>query len=191
MYYRARGWSTVEIDWLKSNRDKISIDQMTIALDHSRTAIQRKMQELDGKVFPAKKNKKSYIGKRPDLGVFCRSRWEANCLRYFSHIGEEWLYEPKNFIFEKERRGAISYLPDVYLHSFDSYIEIKGQLTPRGRSAIRKFKKYYPDEFSRMKAITGGPKTTATKFFKKIGVPILFYYQDINKKFKDVIPNWE
>ena len=98
-------WSPVEVDFLKENRDTISIDQLTVMLAKSRNAIIRKMKELDGKPLPGKKNKKSVIGKRKDLNnIFFRSSWESNSSRYFNHIGwKDWLFEPKQFFFEKER----------------------------------------------------------------------------------------
>ena len=43
-------WSPVEIDYLKANRDKLPINQLTIALSKSRNAIKKKLDELDGKV---------------------------------------------------------------------------------------------------------------------------------------------
>jgi hypothetical protein len=184
-------WSEIEEEWLKVNRDQVPINQLSVRLSKSRAAVTRKLNEFDGKPMPAKKNKRSYIGKRPDLGISCRSSWEANILRYFNHLGWKWLYEPKVFVFEKERRGAISYLPDIYLPEYDIWVEVKGQLEPRARGAMNKFKKYYPDEFAKLQAITGSPKTKATEWFDKVGVPILFYYNDINRDYKDIIPHWE
>jgi hypothetical protein len=191
MRFRQVQWSPVEEEFLKKNRDTLPINQLSVRLSKSRNAITRKLGEFDGKPFPAKKNKKSYIGKRPDLGISCRSAWEANILRYFNHIGWKWLYEPKIFTFEKERRGAISYLPDVYLPEYDTWIEIKGFLESRARGAINKFKKYYPGEHAKLKAITGSPKTKASQWFNKQGIDILFYYNELSKEYKDIIEHWE
>jgi hypothetical protein len=184
-------WSVVELDYLKKERNSLSINQLSLNLAKSRAAIKRKLDEFDGKVVPGKKNKKSYIGKRKDLGISCRSAWEANTLRYFTYIGKSWMYEAKIFPFLEERRGAISYLPDIYLPEEDIWIEVKGFLEPKGRSAIKKFRKYFPGEFAKLRAVTGSPNTKASKFFKSIGVPILFYYNDINKQYKNEIENWE
>ena len=185
-------WSPCEVDYLKKHREDTPVNQLSVYLAKSRNAIKNKLNELDGKgSTTVKKNKKSYIGKRKDLGISCRSSWEANVLRYFDHIGWKWLYEPKVFPFLKERRGAISYLPDVYLPEYDTYVEIKGFLDSKSRGAIRKFKKYYPNEFSRMKAIVGSPKTKAAEFFNKMGVEILFYYNNVNRDFRKIIENWE
>jgi hypothetical protein len=184
-------WSPVEVDYLKKNRDGLPITQLSIDLLKSRAAIKRKLDELDGKPTKGKKNKRSYIGKRPDLGISCRSAWESNILRYFNHIGYQWMYEAKIFYFEKERRGAISYLPDIYLPEYDIYLEVKGYLDSRARGAINKFKKYYPDEWAKLRAITGSPNTKASQWFNKVGIPIYAYYNDIKRDYSKFISNWE
>jgi len=192
MRFQKTIFSPVEIEYLKKNKDCQPINQLSIDLAKSRNAIKNKILELEGKpVKLAKKNKVSYIGKRPDLGISCRSSWEANILRYLNSQNIKWLYEPKVFVFEKERKGAISYLPDIYLPELDIWVEVKGMLTSRDRGTIRKFKKYYPNEFSKLKVITGGPTTKASKFFIQLGVPIMCYYADLNKQYKNIIKNWE
>jgi hypothetical protein len=186
-------WSLVELEWLKENRDNISIDQMTIRLAKSRNAIINKLKEFDGKVVPGKKNKKSIIGKRPDLNnIFFRSGWEADTARYFNEIGwKDWMFEPRCYFFEGEKRGAISYLPDFYIPSQDIYVEVKGFLDSKGRSALKKFKKFYPDEFAKLKAITGSPNTKASKDFIKLGIPVIAYMSDLKKQYRKTISNWE
>ena len=184
-------WSPVEEQYLKKERDSLPINQLSIDLAKSRAAIKRKLDEFDGKPQKGKKNKKSYIGKRKDLGISVRSAWEANILRYFNYIGYEWMYEPKSFHFEKERRGAISYLPDIYLPKYDIYIEVKGFLDSRARGAMNKFKKYYPDEWIKLQAITGSPKTKASLWFNKVGIPIYAHYNQIKKDYAKLIPEWE
>lgn len=182
-------WSPVEIDYLKENRGKLPLTQLSTALAKSVTAVKNKQLELDG--HSVKKTKKRSIGKRKDLGVFCRSGWEANVLRLLNHQNREWLYEPKVFFFQKIKKGTVSYLPDVYLPKEDIYIEIKGMLTSQGRTAINRFKKYYPNEFKKLKAIVGRRGTKADQFFRMIGVPVIHYINELNKEYSDVIPHWE
>ena len=187
-------WSESDIDRLKELRDKKPIDQIAAYMSKSRTAIQNKIKELDGKKpSSVAKNKKSYIGKRKDIqgGLFCRSRWESNTLRFFQHQGLEFIYEPRVFFFDKIKRGTLSYMPDVYIPSLDIYVEIKGQLTPKGKVAIKRFQKYYPDEAKKLRAITGSKNTSASKFFNSLNIPIIHYYNDLSRKHKDIIPNWE
>lgn len=192
MFRNAVKWSPIEIEYLKANREKISLHQLTIALAKSKNAITRKLLELDGKPLPGKKNKKSIIGKRKDLdNQYCRSAWEANFCRYLKHKGISYHFEPHTFVFQGIKRGTLSYLPDIYIPSTGEYIEIKGQLIPQAKTAIRRFKKFYPEEFKKLKAVVGRPNTAADKFFKLVGVPVSHYYNELNKEFKDVIPHWE
>lgn len=93
-------------------------------------------------------------GKRPDLnGQYFRSRYEANYARYLNFLitnGEpiaKWEYEPDTFEFGKIKRGTRFYTPDFKLYFKDGHIEyheIKGWDYPRGRTARKRFAKYYP-----------------------------------------------
>ena len=60
-------------------------------------------------------------GVRNDLGVYMRSRWEANYARLLTYWGMEWEYEPRRF-----DTPYGSYCPDFYLPCMDFYIEVKG-----------------------------------------------------------------
>jgi hypothetical protein len=191
MYFHKVTWSPVEIEWLTINR-LLPINQLSTALLKSRNAIMRQLNEIDGKTTPGSKNKNSIIGKRKDLGgLFMRSTWESNFCRFLNYHKIAWLYEPKVFVFDKVKRGTVSYLPDLYLPATDEYIEIKGQLTPKGRVAIKRLRQYYPEEFKKLRAVTASANTQASKFFKEMGVPILFYYNDLVKQYKNIIEHWE
>lgn len=190
---RTVSWSPCELDYLKANREIRSTNELSLYLGKSRNAIKNKLDELDGKVLP-KKNKISRIGKRDDIiqngkAQFFRSSWEANIARWFNSKGRKWTYEPKVFFFDKVKHGTVSYCPD-----FDSdgeWVEIKGMLDRQSQTAIRRFQKYYPDEFKKLKAVVGRPNTKADKFFKKLGVPILAYISDLDKEQRKIIPCWE
>lgn len=185
-------WSPVEEEYLKKHRNDMTMNQLTIALAKSKNAITRKLAEFDGKPLPGKKNKKSVIGKRKDLnGQFCRSGWEANFCRYLKNKKVSYHYEPNTFVFPGVKRGTVSYLPDLYLPSTGEYIEIKGQLTSQGKTAIRRFKKFYPEEFKKLRAVVGRPGTVADKFMKQMGIPVVHYYNELDKKYKNVIEHWE
>lgn len=181
-------WSPVETDWLKSNRDKLPIDQLAIALAKSRNAVSNKMKELDGKPVKKAGKGKTKIGKRKDLGIFLRSAWEANVARWIKHQGKGFMYEPKNFIFDKFKHGTVSYVPDFLVDG--DWIEVKGMLKGSDKTRIRRFKKFYPEEFKRLKAVCN-PNTDSDRFFQEMGVPIAAYYRDLDKQFKGVIENWE
>jgi len=184
-------WSPVEEAYLREHRED-NIMQLTIALAKSRAAIKRKCDEFDGKITTVNKNKRSAIGKRDDLGgQFFRSGWEANVARVLTDRGIKWEFEPIVFSFLEHgvKRGTVSYCPDFKWRG--TILEVKGYLDGRGRTAIRRFRKYYPDEFSKLKAVVGSPNTKADEFFKSLGVPIYAYMRDLNKKYKDKLEHWE
>ncbi len=103
--------------------------------------------------FPQCRTKRSFIGKREDLGgMFFRSAWEANYARYLNWMvgrGElvAWDYECDTFQFEKIKRGSRFYTPDFKLYFSDQtfeYHEIKGYMDPRSATKLKRMKKYYP-----------------------------------------------
>ena len=61
-------------------------------------------------------------GIRDDLGIFFRSRWEANYARVLNLLGILWLYEPTRFT-----TPYGSYAPDFYLPEREVYVEVKGR----------------------------------------------------------------
>lgn len=189
-------WSPCETDYLKENRNERSINELSLYLAKSRSAVQRKLDELDGKPVPQTNKKGTTIGKRNDILIdgkpcFFRSGWEANTARWLTHKGYEWAYEPQVFYFDGIKQGTVSYCPDFRYGKTGLLLEVKGFLDQKGRTAINRFKKYHPGEFKKLRAIVGSPNTKADKFFKKIGVPVIAYMRDLTKAHKDTIPSWE
>jgi hypothetical protein len=185
-------WSPVEEDFLKAHRSDMTENQLSLALAKSRNAIKRKCGELDGKPIGKNMGRRSVIGKRDDLGgQFFRSNWESDFARWLNYRKKEWTYEPDVFSFLEHgvKRGTISYCPDFKVGTL--YIEVKGYLDGRGRTAIRRFKKYYPEKFKKLRAVVGSPGSKADEFFKELGVPIYAYMNALNKEFKSKLPNWE
>jgi len=184
-------WSPIEVEFLAAHRNDMELNQLTVALAKTRAAIKRKCDELDGKPVTKKMGKRSVIGRRQDLGQFFRSGWEANVARWFNHKEWKWAYEPEVFSFLEHgvKRGTVSYCPDFKLGN--RWIEVKGMLDQRGRTAIRRFKKFYPEEFKKLRYITRSANTQAAKFFEEMGVPALAYYNELNKRYKDELPHWE
>ena len=75
-------WSPCELDYLKENRNERSINELSLYLAKSRSAVKRKLDELDGKAVPKTNKKGTTIGKRNDIVIdgkpcFFRSGWEA------------------------------------------------------------------------------------------------------------------
>ena len=133
-----------------------------------------------------------HAGPRADLGVSVRSGWEANFIRWLNYQDIEWKYEPCRFYFPI-KRGTRSYIPDLYLPGYDGgkFVEIKGALAQNDRTKIRRFKKYYPEEYGKLMVVPGSPKTEAAKFYAEMGIPVLAYYLELNKEFKDLILHWD
>lgn len=85
-------------------------------------------------------------GKRT-LGFDCegnaltfRSTWEKAFADYLNANGLKWSYEP-----EAIRCGSLgTYTPDFYIHSWGSFIEVKGWMTPKAKSKIDWFRAHDP-----------------------------------------------
>lgn len=198
MRFKKYIFSPVEIEFLSNNKS-LPINQLAIAVAKPIATVKRKLAELSGEIDPVTitKNKISYIGKRPDCdNLFFRSRWESNVYRWLrTHPNIKIEYEPQTFSFSPFGilSGTVSYTPDfrITVGSKTLWIEVKGQMKPQDKTKIRRFKKYYPEEFKNLVAITGGPKTKATGFFQGLEIPIHAYYNDINRVCKKTIEGWE
>lgn len=93
-------------------------------------------------------------GFREDIGLFVRSRWEANYARYLNMLiasgdirGFE--YEPKTFFFRDVKRGPFSYRPDFLVELADGsevWHEVKGWMDSKSRSKLKRMARFYPDE---------------------------------------------
>jgi hypothetical protein len=98
----------------------------------------------------------SKSGRRADLGnQYFRSRWEANYARYLNFLINNdsnceitnWEYEKETFEFHKIKKGTRFYTPDFKVHLKNGgieYHEVKGWDYPKGRTARKRFAKYYP-----------------------------------------------
>lgn len=192
-----RVWSPAEDEFLREHwgTSDRHLAQLQINLARTTTAIRKRAQGLgitEGKTAsPKTPVLKLRQGRRPDLQISVRSPWEANVLRVLTHHHIRWEYEPKTFFFLKEKRGAVHYTPDIYLPDLDLWIEVKGQLKSDGRSKIRKFKRYYPKEFERLRCIPGTPGSPAAKWFASFDVPLLSCYNVLRYDYALKLPFWE
>jgi Phage endonuclease I len=190
-------WSCVELEWLKLHKTD-SLISLAGMLSKSVNAVKNKIKEIETGVVHTKKrsSKGTKIGKRDDLGMFFRSGWEANIARYLKSKDLKFDYEPKTFSFLDFgiKQGTVTYTPDfkVYTSNTDyEYWEIKGFLKAEDKTKLNRFKKFFPDEFKKLRAITGSASNKTGKFFTKIGCSIVLEYNQLNKEFKNKIPNWE
>ena len=118
-------------------------------------------------------------GIRKDIGIYVRSSWEANIARYLNLLIENkkvasWEYEPYRFEFEEIKRGTRSYLPDfcvVFKSGRTEWWEVKGWMTAKAKTAIKRFHKYYP--------------------WEKLIIIDKEKYRKIEREFSYQLPEWE
>jgi len=140
-------------------------------------------------------------GKRPDLEYdYYRSSWEGNYARYLSFTETQFEYENRTFWFEKHKSGTVNYTPDFYLPEHNEWHEVKGRWDPKSKTRLRRFKKYFPEEFKRLVVVTsdiwGNSKTAKSirRFLLcDLSLPReqILSYPEIAKKYSKIIPNWE
>lgn len=128
-------------------------------------------------------------GYRADLGLVLRSSWEANVARVLTSYGIPFQFEPVVFTYPI-KRGNKAYTPDFFLPATQEWIEVKGYFDDNSRIKMKRFKKYYPDEWAKLTMIISKSSKAARELCAELEVPVLFY-QDIVKVFKDRISNWE
>lgn len=203
--FRARVvWSPIEVQFLQNNLEVLPKDQLCIALAKTRGAIDKKIKELKGETVVSNKSIafQSKIGLRNDLGIFVRSGWEANVMRL---LNAELLgfttpeYEPQTFSFTDHvppKGAALSYTPDFKVQKGKKsfWIEVKGNwLRGQDKTKLRRFKKFYPDEFKKLVAIVSSKNTKTAKFFMELGVPEsqILEYNTFKKLYSAKIPHWE
>jgi len=133
-------------------------------------------------------------GKRKDLNnVYFRSSWESNYARYLNLFKIEWEYEPKRFLFESIKRGIRSYAPDFRLPKENKWIEVKGWLDKQSKTKLKRFKKYYPDEFEKTIMVIEKNFSKTKDDLMKIGFKEnqFEYYSEIKNKASGFIKEWE
>lgn len=125
-----------------------------------------------------------------------KSPTEANFARILNSLGCEWTYEERVFTFE-----GYNTKPHVYIMDFvitkgcdrfhEMYYEVKGYMTPSSKQKLRRFKKQYPEEFSKTVVIIYSKYNKKDiEFCNKLGYKYMFY-DELSKEFKDSIPEWE
>lgn len=139
-------------------------------------------------------------GTRKDIGIYVRSKMEANVARYYTFLKINWVYEPREFKFDKIKRGTKYYKPDFYLPApIRLFIEVKGYFRPNDKTKLKRFKKYYPEEFDRLKFIIpdkySGSKANGNmiKFLcddLEIDFQEIIDYKTI-EEYRGLIPGWE
>jgi len=68
-------------------------------------------------------------------GITLKSRMEAQCAVLFDKLRWEWEYEPWGFTMP----SGISYVPDFWCKTCDTWIECRGYETPRSQRQLNEF----------------------------------------------------
>lgn len=135
----------------------------------------------------------SQHGKRDDLGdIAFRSRKEANIARWLNWLGIEWEYEPKEFEFPV-KRGIRFYTPDFFIPEDAIWYEVKGWMNPESITKLRRFRKYYYEEFEKLYMICAGTGKKGISKLMEIGVSVerIIDYKVIDKYGSLISPFWE
>jgi len=109
--------------------------------------------------------KHSNSGFREDLGHYVRSSWEANIARLLLYFGITYFYEPERFDL-----NDVTYCPDFYLPTLDTYLEVKGY-PDRNIDSVAKFAVQYPD--------------------KKIALIMGESYLELEERYGECVKGWE
>jgi hypoxanthine phosphoribosyltransferase len=75
---------------------------------------------------------------------------EEECAKILDFYKIKWLYEPKTFPIEWDRKGSVvqSFTPDFYLPDLDVYIELttmSQKLVTKKNRKVRRLRKLYPN----------------------------------------------
>ena len=136
----------------------------------------------------AYKNTRS--GYRKDLGLNLRSNWEANFARLLNAYEIEFDFEPTTFSFPV-KRGTKGYIPDFYIQDSSEWVELKGYLDEKSKIKLKRFKRYYEDDFKRLTFIISKYSNAAKNFAAELEIPKVVFYEDIKNAYADKLPYWE
>lgn len=148
---------------------------------------------LDDPVAPRKRgNAYQYTktGYRSDINMNVRSSWEANFVRVLNIYKIDFEFEPTVFPFPV-KRGTKGYTPDFLLKRNDEWVEIKGYLDDKSKIKLKRFKRYFPDEFSNLTCVISKHSSEAKNFLSDLEVPQVLFYEDIRDEYSSYIINWE
>lgn len=70
-------------------------------------------------------------------------------------------------------------------------MEVKGYLDDKSKLKIKRFKKYYPEEFSKLTFIISKYSAEAIRFSIEIEMPRVIFYEDIRNEYARLMVNWE
>lgn len=129
-------------------------------------------------------------GYRKDIDLNVRSSWEANFVRILNLYKIDFKFEPTVFPFPI-KRGTKGYTPDFLLTRNDEWVEIKGYLDDKSKIKLKRFKRYFPDEFDKLTCVISKYSSDAKNFMAELEVPQVVFYEDIRDEYSKYIIYWE
>lgn len=106
------------------------------------------------KPYPGERSKRIHTtldGGKTWINFKSRAEWNyairLNVLKRAGMI-QEWAYEPRFFEFDEIRHGTTRYKPDFEVTNNDGtteFFEIKGYLTPKDVTKMKRMRKYHPN----------------------------------------------
>ncbi len=129
-------------------------------------------------------------GYRKDIDMNVRSSWEANFIRVLNIYKIDFDFEPTVFSFPI-KRGTKGYTPDFLLKRNNEWIEVKGYLDDKSKIKLKRFKRYYPEEFQNLTCVISRYSSDAKNFMKEIDVPNIIFYEDIRDYYSQYLVHWE
>lgn len=151
------------------------------------------LMEDDG-IISKRKSGNAYqhtkTGFRKDINLNVRSSWEANFVRVLNLYKINFKFEPTVFPFPI-KRGTKGYTPDFYLSDHDEWIEIKGYLDDKSKTKLKRFKRYFPDEFEKLTCVISKYSSDAKSFLFDLEVANIIFYEDIRDSYSNFLIYWE
>lgn len=155
-------------------------------------SVDKQIIENDAIITRKKGNTYQYTktGYRQDIKMNVRSSWEANFVRILNVYKIDFEFEPTVFSFPI-KRGTKGYTPDFLLTRNNLWVEIKGYLDDKSKIKLKRFKRYYPQEFENLTCVISRYSNDAKSFMKELEVSSILYYEDIRDYYSEYIVNWE
>jgi hypothetical protein len=159
----------------------------------SKKNVSNNEKEKEEKIFGSHRGnayKHTKTGYRKDLDLNLRSNWEANFVRILNGYKIKFEFEPTVFSFPI-KRGTKGYTPDFFLTDSNEWIELKGYLDSKSKVKLKRFKRYYPEEFKKLTCVISKYSKEAINFMNELEVPKIICYEDLRSEYSSLIENWE
>lgn len=130
------------VHWTQKEENKQRLSELNSGRVVSEKSRKKMSESQSARIRSGKETYSNGIGGfREDIGIYCRSRWEANFARILNYQGKHWLYEHKTF----SLNGTMSYTPDFYVLEDDTYYELKGRMNEISLQKLEAMGRVYPE----------------------------------------------